>query len=1064
MILNYYSYYKDDMAEQLNIDIKNKLSPAEDYNFLRGEGIKLIEKLSGKVWTDYNTHDPGITLLEAFCYSITDLGYRASLDIKDLLASDPDTENGLKNFLYTARQIFPCSPVTLTDYRKIVIDTDGVKNAWIEIASRYEVPIYLETVSNNTSGDIIYQLTYEASSESELVSLQGLYKVTVEYDDDVNTDTEKDVVADRIRKKLNVHRGLCEDFLSIQPVEYELFKMDAVIQVSDAFDTEKINAQVFQVIHNFFSPDVRFYSLEQMLEKGRSPEDIFEGPLLKNGFIDTEELECSERYMNIHLSDIIHLLSDIEGVIAVKKCIFPIETQSAFSDFSQWINDIKDRKKAPRLDIDNSVISFVRTSDRHRSKSEYKPDREHVKAIFQFLQSEKEPSKLRKAASDLNIPLGEPMDLATYYPLQKSLPNNYGMQERITGLDLDDSVIDSCVYELQTKETNPGSKLSDQTRTLNSITIDVFGKSLTALSSEQEKDKLKEEFKKRKLSDLTRSNRQVLQLRGFLMVFEQILADYLSQLGHVRQLFSFHMDTVQTYFPQALKEIFDLEMLLFHAGGDTRALLALMESDHVFEKRRNDMLSHLLARFGEDTDFYGGIVKRSQKEGNKSVLEGKTAFLRDYVAISSYRASGFDHKNTDQVWDTNNVSGMKKRICRLLGIKDYSTRNSTTNWIMVNKVMHKNNLERFTAVISDPENGNPLLTSNEYEYISEIHEVLDAILLRGSIRSNYDINARKDKFSYALKSKNPEENSEILATGNFEDKLALEQSFETLIRALESMASNENFHVVEHILLRPKINPQETQKATIGTTINSDAVDLMAVPDFAQAGALLRKNEDVVFYKFEITTVNDPNIDEKTVWKLSMKRGSTQVIYAEDDFIFKNHLNKRIEHIRQIATDRQNYAVEQNADGYYLFRIKDKQKVLAVSKRKYQKKEDMDLEIDSLTKFFSYEVSQLSDQLNDLSIDDNSYADPYSLQVSIFIPNWPLRFRDPSFMHLLERTIYLETPAHVYAHVYWLDYKEMTDFENVYKPWLQTIAGNDIPDTATVNNLIYVMNKLSQSN
>ena len=43
----------------------NKLNPAEDYNKLRREGILNIEKLAGNVWTDYNTHDPGITMLEA---------------------------------------------------------------------------------------------------------------------------------------------------------------------------------------------------------------------------------------------------------------------------------------------------------------------------------------------------------------------------------------------------------------------------------------------------------------------------------------------------------------------------------------------------------------------------------------------------------------------------------------------------------------------------------------------------------------------------------------------------------------------------------------------------------------------------------------------------------------------------------------------------------------------------------------------------------------------------------------------------------------------------------------
>jgi hypothetical protein len=37
--------------------------PAEDYYRLRREGIGFVEKLGSRLWTDYNTHDPGITIL-----------------------------------------------------------------------------------------------------------------------------------------------------------------------------------------------------------------------------------------------------------------------------------------------------------------------------------------------------------------------------------------------------------------------------------------------------------------------------------------------------------------------------------------------------------------------------------------------------------------------------------------------------------------------------------------------------------------------------------------------------------------------------------------------------------------------------------------------------------------------------------------------------------------------------------------------------------------------------------------------------------------------------------------
>ena len=41
-----------------------------DFHFLKEEGIKVIQRLGNKLWTDYNTHDPGITILEILAYAI----------------------------------------------------------------------------------------------------------------------------------------------------------------------------------------------------------------------------------------------------------------------------------------------------------------------------------------------------------------------------------------------------------------------------------------------------------------------------------------------------------------------------------------------------------------------------------------------------------------------------------------------------------------------------------------------------------------------------------------------------------------------------------------------------------------------------------------------------------------------------------------------------------------------------------------------------------------------------------------------------------------------------------
>ena len=121
----------------------NPLLPAEDFNELRKKGFKHIEEMGSAVWTDYNNSDPGITMLDAISYAITDLAYRTGFDIKDLLAPKQLTPETWKEIFYTAREIFHNTALTINDYRKLIIDIEGVRNAWVEPSKDYEVPLWM---------------------------------------------------------------------------------------------------------------------------------------------------------------------------------------------------------------------------------------------------------------------------------------------------------------------------------------------------------------------------------------------------------------------------------------------------------------------------------------------------------------------------------------------------------------------------------------------------------------------------------------------------------------------------------------------------------------------------------------------------------------------------------------------------------------------------------------------------------------------------------------------------------------------------------------------------------
>src|SRR5450631_578483 len=100
-----------------------------DFATLRQQAMSQLEQMSSGTWSDFNLHDPGITIMEVLCYTLTDIAYRSSYSIPDLLAgggADPYES------LHLAPAILPCHPVTLADMRRLVLDVEGVKNAWIE--------------------------------------------------------------------------------------------------------------------------------------------------------------------------------------------------------------------------------------------------------------------------------------------------------------------------------------------------------------------------------------------------------------------------------------------------------------------------------------------------------------------------------------------------------------------------------------------------------------------------------------------------------------------------------------------------------------------------------------------------------------------------------------------------------------------------------------------------------------------------------------------------------------------------------------------------------------------
>lgn len=146
------------------------------FDSLLQEGIELSQTLSGHDWTDYNIHDPGVTILEQLCYVLSDIAYRCDYPVIDYLAGGDDKVSFDALSLHLPKDIFTRHPSTRSDLVKLLRNeviaiesisiveakTNAVSTTLHDIYVNFD-PIYLQL--NNKQEQIEFvekiQLCYE---------------------------------------------------------------------------------------------------------------------------------------------------------------------------------------------------------------------------------------------------------------------------------------------------------------------------------------------------------------------------------------------------------------------------------------------------------------------------------------------------------------------------------------------------------------------------------------------------------------------------------------------------------------------------------------------------------------------------------------------------------------------------------------------------------------------------------------------------------------------------------------------------------------------------------------
>lgn len=714
-----------------------------DYAFLREQGIAYIQQLAGKKWTDYGNHDPGVTILEVLVFAIIDLEYRANFHIEDIWANHTDAVDKPKEKqFYRAEEILPCNPITQWDYLKILLDIPGIKDANILL----------------TDG---------------LSEIKGGYRVFVALEGRIRNTSKEEEVLHLVKERLYAHRNLCEDFFSIEAMQLLPVGIKAKFEVHNCLAYEEGESIVAKILYHFcefLSPRITFYSISQLLNKGKTIDQIFTGPLLSQGFIDEEELIYLKKKKYIYVIDFIEKAINVTGIKGVLHFELFMEDEKGMANHLS-IPVLPDRSFV--LDIANSEIFLSYNGV---------PIVVAWEQVLHLLEDMKGRGTLTKAylqEEDIFVLEGNYRNLAQFISIQQDFPLLYNVGH------------EGCAP-----------------------------------------------------SDTLENHAKAKQLKGYLMFFDQLLANYFGLLSNVKHKMAMHSkvwNRPDGHLPlevPAMRAVVKEPTQEANPGNDLefvvqRKYLAMQEEplssceeeqsvvdeqnkvyltyvNRILESnirtldKRSRMLDHLLAYFAEQFATYSLYLYPKNEEDQLAQLNmNKTLFLKDYIGISKNRSSAPRFIRASDGSIHYKPSGFKRRIYRSLGIKNLEVgyfHQVVKHNLYVEQNLSQPSFEMFLGKNYHTESADLLIFKGKYANIQSL--AIDY----GVNEEHYHIYKKHDE-SYAILlyvDKFKKHNIELMAGSNalttMEEAEKIVQQSIALFRSLNEKC--EGFHLIEHILLR----------------------------------------------------------------------------------------------------------------------------------------------------------------------------------------------------------------------------------------------------------------------
>lgn len=394
------------------------------FDTLFAQAKQAIATYAGQTWTDTGEHDPGVTFMEGFSYSVSDLAYRNTLPLTDLLTppvADQVPGDGIFPADFGPQAALTSGPITIDDYRRALLDLTDSKGSYYLFRNVRLVPLnpsdynyYYDTDAREFS---FQKPTPIDGSVPVSYGLRGNYALYLEPSrDSSKSDPEaQSALADFLANNRNLGEAISQT-IWVQPTA--LYLSLTVELEDDAQDIAGIMANIYTATDDYISPKARRYLAGDLSAQGVSNEDIYQGPNLEHGWI-TElppDVEYSKTYkIVVDLSHLPNVLLEIDGIKSVQSYSYwlyaPVNNAAAYSPLLWWNDPIE-----IMLDPTHNSVILITAGG------------QHVTATVADIEARLTPTPVL-TASPVVLPYGRSRDIAQYHPVSDKFPPCYGLQQ-----------------------------------------------------------------------------------------------------------------------------------------------------------------------------------------------------------------------------------------------------------------------------------------------------------------------------------------------------------------------------------------------------------------------------------------------------------------------------------------------------------------------------------------------------------------------------------------------------------------------------------------------------------